>query len=218
MAKTIFDVAAPRAPRPTFRPIAAEEPREEIPSQAEEGEPEVGSEPPVGRQAFSYLAPRKGIDAPGDFRSCMSCASFVPERAFRAATTGNHCVLLGSFPVEPHGNCFRYHPWANGKPVEAVVEAHAMACLNGVRAPLGPFDVGYCEDHGHSHRCRSCRHYDAVGDADTEGPECEAFEALNRELPAVFQINESIEPDAGCNLWAEPVPDESNLSGQEGQQ
>ena len=191
--------------------------RKEIPSQAEEGEPEVGCEPKMGKEVFNYLAPRKGTDAPGDFRSCASCKNFVPERAFHAATTGNHCVLFGTFPVEPHGNCFRYVPWPAGKPMEHVIEGHALACLNGSRSSLSPFDAGYCEDKDHSHKCKNCRHYDWKGDDDTMGPECEFFEELNRKLPNLFMAGESIDPDGGCSAWAEPVPDESNPSGQEGQ-
>ena len=216
MARTIFDIPEPRAPRAAGRMLAAPEP-EETPSQEDEGEPEVMSEPKLGRNVFNYLAPRKGIDAPGDFRSCSSCRNFVPERAFHAATTGNKCVLMGSYPIAPHGNCFRYAPWPDGKPVEHVVEGHALACLNGVRAALGPWDTGYTEDADCSHRCRDCRHYDAIGDADAPGPECEFMEEMNRKVPNVFNVNESIDPDGGCSAWCEPEPDESNPSGQEGQ-
>jgi len=218
MAKTIFD--APANPRPARAAsiVAYDEPEpKEIPSQAEEGEPPVEAIPRLTMTALGYLAPRKGIDAPGDFRSCMSCRNFVPERAFHAATTGNHCVLLGTWPIEPHGNCNHYAPWGNGKPVEAAIEAHALACLNGSRAALTPWDVNYCCDHGHSHKCRDCKHFDRIGDADTNGPECELAEEFNREIPNVFQASESVDPDGGCNAWAEPVPDESNPSGKEGQ-
>ena len=217
MAKTIFDLPEPRSARSGARFLAdTEDEKSEAPSQAEEGEPEVVSEPKLDREAFSYLEPRKGIDAPGDFRACSSCKNFVPERAFHAATTGNHCVLFGSFPVAPNANCARYVPWPMGKPIESVIEAHALACLNGSRASLSPFDAGYCEDHGHSHKCRNCRHYDFMGDAETAGPECEFMEELNRELPNIFQLREAVDPDGGCSAWVEPIATEDNPSGQEG--
>lgn len=206
MAKTIFDADEPREARPASAYIGMPAP----PSQAEEGEPEVVSEPPVERTALNYLAPRKGVDAPGDFRSCASCCHFVPERAFRAATMGNHCALLGSFPVEAHANCNHYAPWPNGRPVEAMIDAHALACLNGSGAALTPYDAGYDSDDDHCHKCCGCRHYDAIGDADTPGPECELMEELNRCLPKIFQVSESVDPNGGCSAWAEPMPDEPN--------
>ena len=94
---TILDTP-PMRPKPSGR-MLAEWP--EPPTQAEEGEPEVVAEPRLMSEALNYMAPRKGIDAPGDFRSCASCMAFVPERAFHAATRGNRCMILGDFPVEP---------------------------------------------------------------------------------------------------------------------
>ena len=214
MAKTIFDIMPVRPTRgPSF--IGAE-PEKKIPTQAEEGEPEVGADPRLGRAVFSYLEPRKGTDAPGDFRSCASCRNFVPERAFRAATRGNHCVLMGNWPIEAHASCNHYAPWPMGKPIEHVIDAHALACLNGARQSLDPYSANYDDNPRHSHKCSGCRHFDAVGDEDTHGPECELMEALNRSLPKVFDAGESIEADGGCSAWTEPAPDESNPSGQEG--
>ena len=213
MAKTIFNassVARPVSRGPSFIGMDPRPPAP-IPSQKEEGEPEVASAPLLGRPTLNYLEPRKGTDAPGDFRSCASCRAFVPERAFRAATTGNHCVILGNFPVEPYANCSHYAPWPMGKPIESVVESNALCCLNGARASLSPYDVGYDEDRDHSHKCRSCRQFDPESDdADdgAEGPHCEFFEQLNRSLPKIFQVNESVDPDGGCSAWTEMVPDE----------
>ena len=221
MAKTTASYPAPaRVVRGGLSYIGLDPPPPKpIPSQKEEGEPEVGSQPLLGRQVLNYLEPRKGIDAPSDFRACASCRSFVPERAFRAATTGNHCVILGNFGVDPSGNCSHYAPWPMGKPIEHVIEGHALACLNGARASLSPYDVGYCEDRHHTHKCRACRHFDAMSDDSdngAKGPHCELYEELNRKLPKVFQAFEPVDPDGGCSAWAEPVPDESNPSGQEG--
>ena len=209
MAKTIFDSPPPRPTAGRF--MAAPEPKE-IPSQAEEG---VSCDPKMGMSVFNYLAPRKGIDAPGDFRSCASCENFVPERAFHAATTGNHCVLFGSFPVQPYANCFRYAPWPAGKPVEHIIEGHALACLNGSRSSLSPFEAGYCEDDDHGHKCRDCKHFDMMGDEDSMGPECEFAEELNRKLSNLFFASESVDPDGGCSAWAECESDEPASSGQE---
>ena len=215
--RTIFDAPPPRPASRAMTPYLADVAPKKIPSQAEEGEPEVGSDPPLARNVFGYLEPRKGIDAPGDFRSCQSCASFIPERAFHAATVGNRCHLLGSFPVEPHANCFRYRPWCDGKPVEATIEHHALACLNGARSSLTPWQVGYCSDKDHDHKCRSCRHVDRYAEPGEPSPSCEFFETLNRSLPKIFQVEQSVDLDGGCSAYAEPVPDESNPSGTEGQ-
>ena len=98
-----------------------------------------------------------------------------------------------------------------GKPVEAVVEAHALGALNGARSSLSPFDVGYSENENHSHQCRSCSFFDPQSDdADNgaEGPHCEAMEQLNRALPKMFQVNESVDPNGGCSAWTEPANDE----------
>ena len=212
MAKTIFDMPMPRPSRSGISFIGGDPaPEKPIPSQEEEGEPEVVCDPPLGRNVFGYLEPRKGIDAPGDFRSCMSCASFIPERAFHAATFGNRCQLLGSFPIEPMANCYRWRPWPMGKPVEAVVEAHALGALNGARSSLSPFDVGYSADTDDIHQCRGCRNFDPQSDdvADgAQGPHCEAMEQLNRALPKMFQVNESVDPNGGCSAWTEPANDE----------
>lgn len=216
MAGTIFDMPAPRAARSSLKYIGAHPEEKDIPSQAAEGEPEVECEPRLGKAVFNYLAPRKGVDAPSDFRSCASCANYVPERAFHAATTGNHCVLFGSFPVEPHAVCNFYHPWPDGKPEEHAVGAHALCCLAGARMSISPYEAGYCADRDHDHRCRYCRHYDALGDADSPGPECEFMEELNRKVANLFDVSEKIDPDGGCSAWCEPAPDESNPSGQEG--
>ena len=79
MARTLtaIDMPAPRA-KPIGGLLAGPRPAE-MKTQAEEGEPEVIAEPRLMSEALNYMAPRKGIDAPGDFRACSDCASFIPE-------------------------------------------------------------------------------------------------------------------------------------------
>ena len=203
---TILDSPALR-PKPSGR-MLAEGP--EPPTQAEEGEPEVIAEPRLMSEALNYMAPRKGIDAPGDFRSCAACAAFIPERAFHAATRGNRCLILGDFLVEPHGNCNRFAPWPRGKPIEHVIEANALCCLNGSAASMSPMTAGYCEDKDHNHQCRSCRHFDSgyQEDGSDPKPECEMLEELNRKVPNLFASPINVERNAGCSAWAE-VPEEN---------
>lgn len=201
MARTLtaIDMPAPRA-KPIGGLLAGPRPAE-MKTQAEEGEPEVIAEPRLMSEALNYMAPRKGIDAPGDFRACSACASFIPERAFHAATRGNRCKILGSFPVEPHANCNRFNPWPTGKPIEHVIEANALCCLNGSAAAMSPITAGYCEDKDHNHQCRSCAHYDFLGEPDNPGPECDFFECLNEALPKIFNTPTKVDPNAGCSAW-----------------
>lgn len=218
MARTLtaIDMPMPRA-KPSGRMLASPEP-EEPKTQAEEGEPEVVAEPRLMSEALNYMAPRKGIDAPGDFRACSSCRNFINERAFHAATTGNRCLLFGDFQVEPHANCARYVPWPKGKPIEHVIEANALCCLNGSASSISPWAAGYCENREHNHQCRSCRHFDSgyQEDGSEPKPECEIFESLNRLAPNIFATPTAVDRNAGCSAWGEPVPDEDNPSGQEG--
>lgn len=205
MAKTAADLPVLSMLKPGKARLAVDD----EPEQAEEGEAEVIAEPRLGKDALGYLAPRKGIDAPGDFRQCQSCQSFIPERAFHAATTGNRCKLLGgNFPIGPGDYCHKYTPWPQGKPVEHAIEAHALMALNNSPASVSPWEVGYCANDDHKHQCGRCRFFDAIGDPDSPGPECEFFEELNSELPNVFQASTIVEPNAGCNAWSEPAPDE----------
>lgn len=218
MARTLtaIDMPAPRA-RLSGGLLAGPGPAE-MKTQAEEGEPEVVAEPRLMSEALNYMAPRKGIDAPGDFRACSSCRSFIPERAFHAATRGNRCLIFGDFPVEPYANCARYCPWPQGKPIEHVVEANALCCLNGSASSIAPWAAGYCEDQDHNHQCGSCRHYDygMQEDGSEPKPSCEIFEELNRKVPNLFATPTAVDRNAGCAAWGEPVPDDDNPSGQEG--
>lgn len=180
-----------------------------VPSQAEEGEKPVAAEPRLGRDVFAYLEPRKGIDAPSEWRECASCRSYVPERAFHGAQNGNRCLLFGgSFPVEPYAYCHRFCPWPMGAPIEHAIASHALMLLNHPQGSVSPFTAGYCEDPSHKHRCKFCRQFDPDGDVDSPGAECEFYGELNEKLPAIFALNEKVDPDAGCDSWSEPPREE----------
>ena len=112
----------------------------------------------------------------------------------------------------------RYMPWPKGKPIEHVIEANALCCLNGSASSISPWAAGYCENREHNHQCRSCAHFDHgyQDDGSEPKPSCELFESLNRLAPNIFATPTAVDRNGGCAAWGEPRPDENNPSGQEG--
>lgn len=172
---------------------------EETPAEEAE-EPAVVAEPKIGRDSFSYMEPREGIDGKAMFRSCASCQHFVPEAYFTGAKIGARCAIMGSdMCVTDDNYCHRYIPWASGVPCEAIVCMNAGELRRGVPAAISSIDSGYSWDTKNKHHCASCRFFD--------GPsECEMFEHLNETCPDVFALDKTVKPQGGCALWrAQPV-------------
>jgi len=183
-------------------------------TQAEEGEAKVVSEPKLDKAALGYMEPRKGVDAPTDFRSCASCVNMIPERIFRAATQGNRCLILG-MSVDLTDYCNKYSAWPLGKPDERVLEANALLAIDARgRGAVDMVDAGYCSDDDHKHLCRCCKHFDLMGEPDDPGPGCELMEQLVRDNPDIWGMTNKINPDGGCNGWSEIVPDEPSEAGE----
>jgi hypothetical protein len=97
-----------------------------------------------------------------------------------------------------------------------MIEQGAMCCLNHAPASLLPYQANYCQAPDHVHQCKGCRHFDANYDALTDAPgapmpapKCRMFEELNAKTPLLFDLNVSIDRNAGCVLWTEPEKEEA---------
>ena len=137
----------------------------------------------VGRDAFLYLEPASKIR---EFAQCGSCCMYVSGSEVGKKT--DRCVLHGS-KVEISGSmsCGLYVP---GKPTSEDLAAHAEELRSGRKASVTPDESGLVD---RKVRCENCYYFDS-GDGD-----CELFEALNKQNPRLFELEETVEPGACCN-------------------
>jgi hypothetical protein len=126
----------------------------------------------VKRNAFLYQDPRGD---PDKFATCETCHDF----------TGKSCENFAKGnTVKPTASCglYRYGPNNRPKP-------------GNETGTFTKAQAGYIEKPV---RCENC----AFGDIE-EGKEayCELFEHLNKEWPAVFDLDKKIEPKGCCNAF-----------------
>lgn len=150
----------------------------------------------IGREAFLYLAPRKGIDDPKTFAQCGPCRVFVPEEALNERFDGDRCVFHGSKKkVDDDDSCGFMVPWAKGKPEPEVVAKHAKEIEKGIPGSTTPERSGLVSKLVQCHRCAWPK---------DQATKCGLYEKLNREFPEIFDLDEKIEPHACCNAWDDP--------------
>jgi hypothetical protein len=177
----------------------------------ERDEPKLEALPRFGREVFSYLEPRVGLDGLKYFGQCASCQSFTTEAAMGGAVHGNRCVLFGSdFPVTDDDSCDRYTPLASGLPCASLEAFNAAELRKGLPGAVRPYDVGYKSKC--TAQCGRCKFADAEEPDLPPGKlECELYELLNREYPSIFAIIETVDRYGGCALFQEPPPIEATM-------
>ncbi len=150
----------------------------------------------IGREAFLYLAPRKGIDDPKTFAQCGPCRVFVPEEELKGFS-GDRCVFHGSkVKVDDDDSCGFMCPWPKGKPEPEVVADHAREIEKGIPGSVKPEVSGLVSKLVQCHRC--------VWPKD-KVTKCGLYERLNRTFPEIFDLDENIETHACCNAWDDDI-------------
>jgi hypothetical protein len=132
-----------------------------------------GAEQKVNRSAFIYMEPRgKNINK---FAQCATCNMWTGAKHNTCTVMGPHVEVKGSM------SCALY---ANGEPMPEAA-GHEMISTTPEEAGLIDTKV----------RCENCKYVDA------KNFKCQLFAQLNRRVPQIFNLNESVHPKACCNAF-----------------
>jgi Pyruvate/2-oxoacid:ferredoxin oxidoreductase delta subunit len=111
-------------------------------------------------------------DPKKQFAQCNTCFLFLPER--------QRCALFSQdFKVIADASCGLY---INGQPNDN----------QEIRNIVSPKEAGYIQEQV---RCENCIWFNK------EPKTCGLFEDLNKAMPEVFDLEETVEPLACCNGW-----------------